>query len=172
MSFRRTRLSSLTSIRAVSCPAALERRLAPGRRSQGRGRDRARTQTLATITIQNYFRLYEKLAGMTGTGKPRRPNFSTLQLGVLVIPTNEPCIRKDANDAVYKTRRENSTPSLMRSSRSTPRAGPSSSVRFPLKLASSFHACSSAKASFIPCSTQNTTSRKPKSSCAPASAAR
>jgi preprotein translocase subunit SecA len=65
------------------------------------------TQTLATITIQNYFRLYHKLAGMTGTAETEASEFFDIyKLGVLVIPTNEPCIRKDANDAVYKTRRE------------------------------------------------------------------
>ena len=65
------------------------------------------TQTLATITIQNYFRLYEKLAGMTGTAETEASEFFDIyKLGVLVIPTNEPCIRKDANDSVYKTRRE------------------------------------------------------------------
>jgi preprotein translocase subunit SecA len=65
------------------------------------------TQTLATITIQNYFRLYQKLAGMTGTAETEASEFFDIyKLGVLVIPTNEPCIRKDANDAVYKTRRE------------------------------------------------------------------
>ncbi len=65
------------------------------------------TQTLATITIQNYFRLYQKLAGMTGTAETEASEFFDIyKLGVLVIPTNEPCIRKDANDSVYKTRRE------------------------------------------------------------------
>ena len=65
------------------------------------------TQTLATITIQNYFRLYKKLAGMTGTAETEASEFFDIyKLGVLVIPTNEPCIRRDANDAVYKTRRE------------------------------------------------------------------
>ena len=65
------------------------------------------TQTLATITIQNYFRLYQKLAGMTGTAETEASEFFDIyKLGVLVIPTNEPCIRKDANDAVYKTKRE------------------------------------------------------------------
>ena len=65
------------------------------------------TQTLATITIQNYFRLYQKLAGMTGTAETEASEFFDIyKLGVLVIPTNEPCIRKDANDSVYKTKRE------------------------------------------------------------------
>jgi preprotein translocase subunit SecA len=65
------------------------------------------TQTLATITIQNYFRLYQKLAGMTGTAETEASEFFDIyKLGVLVIPTNKPVARKDANDSVYKTRRE------------------------------------------------------------------
>ncbi|HWQ93197.1 MAG TPA: SEC-C metal-binding domain-containing protein, partial [Clostridia bacterium] len=62
---------------------------------------------LATITIQNYFRLYQKLAGMTGTAETEASEFHDIyKLGVLVIPTNRPVARKDANDSVYKTRRE------------------------------------------------------------------
>src|SRR3954470_5794350 len=65
------------------------------------------TQTLATITIQNYFRLYHKLAGMTGTADTEASEFFDIyKLGVLVIPTNRPVARKDANDSVYKTKRE------------------------------------------------------------------
>ena len=65
------------------------------------------TQTLATITIQNYFRLYKKLAGMTGTAETEAAEFFDIyKLGVLTIPTNQPNIRKDGNDSVYKTRRE------------------------------------------------------------------
>jgi len=65
------------------------------------------TQTLATITIQNYFRLYRKLAGMTGTAETEAQEFFDIyKLGVLVIPTNKPVARKDANDSVYKTRRD------------------------------------------------------------------
>ncbi|HWD91607.1 MAG TPA: preprotein translocase subunit SecA [Verrucomicrobiae bacterium] len=65
------------------------------------------TQTLATITIQNYFRLYTKLAGMTGTAETEAQEFFDIYtLGVLVIPTNRPVQRKDANDSVYKTKRE------------------------------------------------------------------
>src|SRR5438445_8125799 len=65
------------------------------------------TQTLATITIQNYFRLYQKLAGMTGTAETEAGEFFDIyKLGVLVIPTNRPVARKDANDSVYKTKRE------------------------------------------------------------------
>ena len=65
------------------------------------------TQTLATITIQNYFRLYDKLAGMTGTAETEANEFHDIyRLDVLVIPTNRPVIRKDWNDRIYKTRRE------------------------------------------------------------------
>jgi preprotein translocase subunit SecA len=65
------------------------------------------TQTLATITIQNYFRLYQKLAGMTGTAETEASEFLDIyKLGVLVIPTNKPVARRDANDSVYKTKRE------------------------------------------------------------------
>jgi len=65
------------------------------------------TQTLATITIQNYFRLYKKLAGMTGTAETEAQEFLDIyKLGVMVIPTNRPVARKDANDSVYKTKRE------------------------------------------------------------------
>ncbi len=68
------------------------------------------TQTLATITIQNYFRLYEKLAGMTGTAETEATEFYDIyKLGVLVIPTNKPVARKDAHDTVYKTKREKFT---------------------------------------------------------------
>ena len=65
------------------------------------------TQTLATITIQNYFRLYQKLAGMTGTAETEATEFLDIyKLGVLTIPTNQPNIRKDKHDSVYKTKRE------------------------------------------------------------------
>lgn len=65
------------------------------------------TQTLATITIQNYFRLYKKLAGMTGTAETEASEFSEIyKLDVVVIPTNRPIRRIDANDCIYKTQRE------------------------------------------------------------------
>jgi preprotein translocase subunit SecA len=65
------------------------------------------TQTYATITIQNYFRLYKKLAGMTGTAETEANEFFDIyKLGVLVVPTNRPVARKDAHDTVYKTKRE------------------------------------------------------------------
>lgn len=65
------------------------------------------TQTLATITLQNYFRLYKKLAGMTGTAETEAGEFLDIyKLDVVVIPTNKDCIRDDVNDVVYKTKRE------------------------------------------------------------------
>ncbi len=65
------------------------------------------TQTMATITIQNYFRLYKKLAGMTGTAETEASEFHQIyKLDVVVIPTNRPCIRKDDNDSIFKTKRE------------------------------------------------------------------
>ena len=65
------------------------------------------TQTFATITIQNYFRLYEKLAGMTGTAETEAAEFHDIyRLDVLPIPTNTANVRKDENDQVFKTRRE------------------------------------------------------------------
>ncbi|MDQ8185914.1 preprotein translocase subunit SecA [Pelagicoccus sp. SDUM812002] len=65
------------------------------------------TRTFATVTVQNYFRLYEKLAGMTGTAETEATEFHDIyNLGVAVIPTNRPCIRVDDNDVIYKSRRE------------------------------------------------------------------
>ena len=65
------------------------------------------TQTLATITIQNYFRMYDKLAGMTGTAETEAEEFASIyNLEVLVIPTHRPVVRDDRNDLIYKTTRE------------------------------------------------------------------
>jgi len=67
----------------------------------------AATQTFATITLQNYFRMYKKLAGMTGTAETEAGEFWDIyKLDVVVIPTNKPVIRKDLEDLVYKTKRE------------------------------------------------------------------
>jgi preprotein translocase subunit SecA len=67
----------------------------------------AENQTLASISFQNYFRMYSKLAGMTGTADTEAPEFaSTYNLDVVVVPTNRPMIRKDLDDIVYKTERE------------------------------------------------------------------
>ena len=65
------------------------------------------TQTLATVTLQNFFRLYKKLSGMTGTAETEAGEFAhTYNIDVMVVPTNRPIKRVDHNDAVYKTKRE------------------------------------------------------------------
>ncbi len=65
---------------------------------------KAENQTLATVTLQNYFRLYSKLSGMTGTAETEAAEFmSTYKLGVVAIPTNKPMLRKDQSDLVYKS---------------------------------------------------------------------
>ncbi|MDF1543514.1 MAG: preprotein translocase subunit SecA [bacterium] len=67
----------------------------------------AESQTLATITLQNYFRMFDKLAGMTGTAETEAQEFWDIyNLDVMVIPTNVPCIRDDREDQIYRTRRE------------------------------------------------------------------
>jgi len=92
-------------------------RLMPGRRySEGlhqalEAKENVRieneNQTLATITFQNYFRMYNKLAGMTGTADTEATEFKKIyNLDVMVIPTNKPMVRKDFPDVIYKTRRE------------------------------------------------------------------
>ncbi|MGD0339791.1 MAG: preprotein translocase subunit SecA [Bacteroidota bacterium] len=64
-------------------------------------------QTLATITLQNYFRLYKKIAGMTGTAVTEAAEFFDIyKLDVIIVPTNKPVVRQDKNDVVYKTKRE------------------------------------------------------------------
>lgn len=65
------------------------------------------TQTLATVTLQNYFRLYKKLAGMTGTAETEAAEFEKIyNLDVVVIPTNKQAVRKDLDDFIYRTKRE------------------------------------------------------------------
>jgi len=67
----------------------------------------ASSQTVATITLQNYFRMYHKLAGMTGTAETEAKEFWDIyKLDVMTIPTNRPMTRKDRNDLIYKTKRE------------------------------------------------------------------
>ncbi|MEG1258899.1 MAG: preprotein translocase subunit SecA [Akkermansia sp.] len=71
--------------------------------------------TYATITIQNYFRLYEKLAGMTGTAETEAAEFHDIyKLDVLPIPTHKPCMRQDLNALIFKTRRDKYTAAISR----------------------------------------------------------
>ena len=92
-------------------------RLMPGRRysdglhqaieAKENVRVEGETQTLATITLQNFFRMYQKLAGMTGTAETEAREFWEIyKLDVSVIPTNKPNVREDAEDVVYRTKRE------------------------------------------------------------------
>ncbi|BDR53168.1 protein translocase subunit SecA [Bombiscardovia nodaiensis] len=68
---------------------------------------KAENQTFATITLQNYFRMYDKLAGMTGTAETEAAEFmNTYKLGVIPIPTNKPMIREDQDDLIYRTKKE------------------------------------------------------------------
>ena len=68
-------------------------------------RVREENQTLATITLQNYFRMYDKLAGMSGTALTEATEFMKIyKVGVVEIPTNKPMVRKDQNDQIYKTK--------------------------------------------------------------------
>ena len=97
------------------------------------------TQTLATITIQNYFRLYTKLAGMTGTAETEAAEFFDIyKLGVLTIPTNKPNIRKDGTIRSIKHGAKNSTPSSRKSRNCTRRAGRFWSARSPSRRAKCF----------------------------------
>ena len=81
------------------------------------------TQTLATITLQNFFKLYDAIAGMTGTAATEADEFMKIyKLDVVVIPTNQPCVRDDRQDVIYKSMPEKFTPSSRRSTRSVPPA--------------------------------------------------
>lgn len=80
-------------------------------------------KTLATITFQNYFRLYGKLSGMTGTAATEAEEFGAIyRLDIIEIPTNKPVIRIDHQDVVYKTRTARTGPLLSRSPPATKRA--------------------------------------------------
>ena len=87
--------------------AAAVRGAAPGDRGQGGRGDPPENVTLASVTFQNYFRLYEKLAGMTGTAVTEADEFFEIyKLGVVEVPTNMPVIRQDHDDQVFRTARE------------------------------------------------------------------
>ena len=85
--------------------------------------------TLATITLQNYFRLYEKLGGMTGTAKTEEKEFVEIyNLHVVEIPTNVPVVRRDENDFIFKTK-DAKWGAVARGHRRAPRAGPTGARR-------------------------------------------
>jgi preprotein translocase subunit SecA len=130
------------------------------------------TRTYATVTIQNYFRIYEKLAGMTGTAETEAAEFQDIyRLAVQVIPTNKPCIRVDKNDSIFKARRDKFNAVVRRSRRQTGAASPCWSARCRSSPPRCSPACSSAPGSSTPSSMPSFTSRNPRSSPGPASAA-
>ena len=151
------------------------RRAAPGRRGQGRprGHSRRRTPTPA-ISFQRFFRLYSKLAGMTGTAPEGwREFWQIYHLPVVVIPTNRPCIRTVAagprlchRGGQVAGRRRGDPPA------STRAAGRSSSARAACAPASTSAACSPPRAWSTRCSTPSATPRRPRSSPGPASRAK
>ncbi len=132
------------------------------------------TQTLATITIQNYFRMYDKLAGMTGTAETEADEFHEIyKLDVVVIPTNRPVRRVDGNDVIYKTQREKYNAIIEEIADCHERGQPVlvGTDRGGDVRAAQPHAAS-ARTSRTTCSTPRTTSARPRSSPAPASRAR
>jgi preprotein translocase subunit SecA len=104
---------------------------------------KAENQTLATVTLQNYFRLYDKLAGMTGTAETEAAEFmSTYKLGVVPIPTNKPMIRKDQPDLVYKNETAKFAQVVEDIARGTRTASRCSSAPSASRRASTSRACS------------------------------
>ena len=104
----------------------------------------AKASTLATITFQNYFRLYEKLSGMTGTALTEEAEFRDIyKLDVIEVPTNRPMIRVDHPDVVYKTEaRQVPAPSSTTSWSATKRGSPCWWAPSPLKRARRSPSCS------------------------------
>ena len=104
-------------------------------------------QTLASITFQNYFRMYEKLAGMTGTADTEAAEFAKIyNLDVNVIPTNRAMIRQDHSDVVYRTEKEKFEAIAQEVMEYYERASPCWWARFPLKSRSALPKFSSSEA--------------------------
>ncbi len=109
------------------------------------------TRTYATITIQNYFRMYEKLAGMTGTAETEATEFNDIyRLAVQVIPTNKPCIRVDKNDSIFKARRDKYNAVVREIEAANKRASRYSSARRASRPPRSCRGCSGAPESSTP----------------------
>ena len=130
-------------------------------------------QTLATITLQNYFRMYDKLAGMTGTAATEAAELmNTYELGVVPIPTNKPVVRIDQADLIYKgevgkfeRRRRRHRRALRDGPAGARRHGQRREERVPVA------ACSTSAASPTRCSTPSSTPGRPRSSPRPAASA-
>ena len=131
-------------------------------------------QTLATITLQNFFRLYEKLRGMTGTAQTEAAEFNKVyKVGVVCIPTHRPMVRVDHPDVIYKTR-EGEVQRGRRGHRRAARDSASRSWSAPCRWRSPSccRSCCAAGASRTRCSTPSSTPRRPRSSRRPAARAR
>ena len=125
---------------------------------------REENQTLATITLQNYFRLYGKLAGMTGTAKTEEEEFQKIYgLSVVEIPTNAEMVRNDANDFIFTTTKEKHAPSSTTSSaRHESRPAGARRHRVGRGLGAARRRCSNAAACRTTCSTPSSTSARPR----------
>ena len=116
-------------------------------------------QTLATVTLQNYFRMYKKLAGMTGTALTEANEFMKIyKLPVVQVPTNRPMVRKDQNDQVFKTKNGKWMPWSARSRSGTRPGSRSSWARSPSRSPSTSARSSRSAASRTPCSTPSRSS--------------
>ena len=122
-------------------------------------------QTLATITLQNYFRMYDKLAGMTGTAATEAEEFAKIyKLDVTVIPTNRDLKRVNHPDVVYKTGREKFDAVSNEIAERHEKASPCSWAPSRSRSPSSSRSCSSGAAFRTRSSTRSTTSGRPRSS--------
>jgi preprotein translocase subunit SecA len=131
-------------------------------------------QTLASVTFQNYFRLYEKLAGMTGTAATEADEFMDIyKLDVVEIPTNLPVARTDEDDEVYRTAKEKFD-AIVELIERLPQARPAGARRHHLdrEVRAAVGRCSSGRRWSTTCSMPATTSRRPRSSPRPACPAR
>ena len=129
--------------------------------------------TLASVTFQNYFRLYEKLAGMTGTAATEAEEFAQIYgLGVIEVPTNKPIARVDHDDQVFRTPREKYEAIVEEIKRAHEAGSRSSSARRRSRNPRRSRRSSRRSRSRTTCSTRATTSRRRRSSPMPASRAR
>jgi preprotein translocase subunit SecA len=159
--------------RATDGRAPVVRRPAPG----GRGKEgvpiKQETQTVATITIQNFFKMYKRLAGMTGTADTEAQEFHDIyKLDVVAIPTNKPVIRRDFDDLVFLNAKDKWSAIVDEIKASTTWGAPSSSAPPASRRASLSRMLASRTASSTRCSTPSSTSARPTSSRTPARSAR
>ena len=127
-------------------------------------------QTLATITFQNYFRMYDTLAGMTGTAETEATEFGEIyELDVEVMPTNDPMVRDDREDVIYRTAEEK-WEAVVEEIRECERARSAGSCRHHLdrELGDALQAVARQGLCRMSCSTPSSTSAKPRSSPRPA----